>query len=132
LTSHSKTEEPGAAEQRLAEMVSIQQRVCERYRSPFVPAPAYLKVGIADNVRISGLKPLNGLRHPPQGDTTGWYLWAGEKFGTDPDFFRPLHVIHLLDECPIALKYLGLGPGWRFLVDDRYEDVWYDAALLKV
>jgi hypothetical protein len=28
------------------------------------------------------------------------------------------------------LKFLGLPPGWRFLTDGLYVDVWYDAALL--
>lgn len=25
---------------------------------------------------------------------------------------------------------LGLGPGWRFVVDPTYEDVWFDPILL--
>jgi hypothetical protein len=74
--------------------------------------------------------PVNGLRHPPKGDTTGWYLWGGADITDDPDFFKPLHVEHLSDWCPEALKYLGLPPGWRFLIAGDYEDVWYDASLL--
>lgn len=77
-----------------------------------------------------GLQPINGLRHLPEGDTTGWYIWAGEKMESDDDFFKPLHVEHLLDWCPDIKKYLGLPPGWRFLVAGDYEDVWYDESLL--
>jgi hypothetical protein len=73
-----------------------------------------LKVGIALNVR-DGLMPVNGLRHPPQADTVGWYIWAGE-LSSYPDFFKPLHVEHLPDWCPAVLRYLGLPPGWRFLI----------------
>ncbi|HYO74687.1 MAG TPA: hypothetical protein VEU33_52310 [Archangium sp.] len=88
-----------------------------------------MKVGISLNVR-SGLMPINGLRHPIQGDTTGWYIWAGGESSTAPDFFQPVHVAHLTEWCPLALKFLGLPPGWRFLVADGYEDVWADPSLL--
>ena len=74
--------------------------------------------------------PINGLRHPIQGDTTGWFIWAGGEPSTAPDFFQPVHVAHLADWCPLALKFLGLPPGWRFLVADGYEDVWGDPSLL--
>jgi len=30
------------------------------------------------------------------------------------------------------MKYLGLAPGWRFLVAPNYEDVWEDYDLLKI
>ena len=131
MTSRRKIEEL-SAEERLTEAVTVQRKLCERYGAPFVSSPGHLKVGLARNIRTSGLKPLNGLRHPPQGDTTGWYIWAGEEFGTSEDFFQPLHVIHLVDECPMALKFLGLAPGLRFLVADHHEDVWQDPILLKV
>jgi hypothetical protein len=88
-------------------------------------------VGISLNVK-NGLQPINGLRHPPEGDTTGWYIWAGEDFSDDPDFFVPLHVKHLNEWCPEIVKYLGLPPGWRFLIANDYEDVWEDPSLLDI
>jgi hypothetical protein len=30
------------------------------------------------------------------------------------------------------MKYLGLAPGWRFLVAPGYKDVWFDAKLLNI
>jgi hypothetical protein len=89
-----------------------------------------MKLGIALNVR-EGAQPINGLRHIPEGDTTGWYIWAGNELLQDLDFFKPLHVAHLDQWCPHARKYLGLGPGWRFLIAEDYEDVWFDETLLK-
>jgi hypothetical protein len=95
-----------------------------------VPSPGGSKVGISRNVR-SGLLPINGLRHPPVGDTTGWYIWSGEgNPPSDPDFFVPLHVEHLMEWCPLVIPYLGLPPGWRFLLTGEHEDVWNDASLL--
>jgi hypothetical protein len=107
-----------------------QRRVCFRIGAIFVPASSGKKLGIALNVR-DGLTPLNGLRHVPEGDTTGWYIWAGDELATHPDFFRPLHVAHLDEWCPGIIKYLGLPPGWRFLVAPDHEDVWFDKDLLE-
>ena len=111
-------------------MSEAQRALCARFAAPFVAAPLTAKVGISRNVR-DGVKPLNGLRHPPERDTCGWYLWAGEELSQDPDFFVPLHVSHLEDWCPEAVPYLGLAPGWRFLIADGHEDVWHDPKLLK-
>ena len=76
--------------------------------------------------------PINGLRHPPEGDTTGWYIWAGEELSEDPDFFVPLHFEHLAEWCPGVTKFLALPPGWRFLTAPDHEDVWFDVSLLKL
>lgn len=104
----------------------VQQGLCARIGSPFVPAPPFLKVGIA--LGTIGLRPLNGVRHLPAGDTAGWYIWAGEVLSEDDDFFQSVHVAHLADYVPEVIPYLGLAPGWRFLIAGVYEDVWFDAA----
>jgi hypothetical protein len=111
--------------------IQTQQELCVRYGVPWVASPDHLKAGVARNVR-GGLVPLNGLRHPPEGDTTGWYIWAGEELSAAPDFFEPQHVAHLAELCPAALRFLGLPPGWRFLVAGDYVDVWEDPTLLDV
>ena len=109
-----------------------QKLICEKYGEEVFPSPSYLKVGISLNVKGGNLYPINGLRHPPAGDTSGWYIWAGEEFSDDEDFFVPLHIEHLNDWCPKIIKYLALPPGCRFLLgEDDYEDVWYDDTLLE-
>jgi len=116
----------------LTEKLDDQQKaLCKRYGAVWSPVDTNLKAGIALNVK-SGLRPINGLRHPPEGDTTGWYIWAGEELSDDPDFFVALHVSHLQNWCPEALKFLGLPPGYRFLVAGNHEDVWEDQSLLEV
>ncbi|MHB1458131.1 MAG: immunity protein Imm33 domain-containing protein [Armatimonadota bacterium] len=110
-------------------IIEQQKELCDRYGTPYVESPLILKVGVARNVQ-SGLLPINGLRHQPEGDTTGWYIWAGEDLSEDPDFFVPLHVEHLNQWCPAVLPYLGLAPRWRFLIASAYEDVWADESLL--
>lgn len=108
-----------------------QLTTCKKYGASPLDASPHLKAGVAANVR-SGLIPVNGLRHPPVGDTSGWYLWAGEELSADPEFFQPVHIEHLSEMRPEVLKYLALPPGWRFLIAGDYEDVWYDESLLNV
>ena len=108
-----------------------QQALCRKYGVAWIAAGPHLKVGIARNVDgTAGL--LNGLRHPPAGDTTGWYIWTGETFSDADDFFEPLHVHHLVTRSPAVLRFLGLAPGWRFLLAGAHVDVWEDRTLLNV
>lgn len=112
------------------EMEKAQREICTKYGADFYNCDSSLKVGISKNVR-DGARPLNGLRIMPEGDTCGWYIWAGEQWSDSPDFFVPLHAEHLTEWAPLALRYLGLPPGWRFLITEEYEDVWEDPQLKK-
>lgn len=103
--------------------------ICAKYGAECLPVDPFLKIGIAEDVK-SGLLPINGLRHLPVGDTTGWYLWAGQEPKRDADYFRPLHLDHLDEWCPGLQKFMGLPPGWRFQVAPDHEDVWFDPTLL--
>lgn len=116
---------------RYLESLKRQRSTCERFRVPFVPCHAGFKIGMAKDTSIR-VPPLNGLRHPPTESTCGWYLWSGEHLSDDPDFFDPVHVEHLVHRCPEVLPYLGLPPGYRFLLAPSYEEVWYDPQLLDV
>lgn len=106
-----------------------QIETCRRFGSPVEPPDPMLKVGIA--LETLATPPLNALRHAPEGDTCGWYIWGGELSG-DPGFFQALHVSHLPDACPLIVPYLALAPGWRVLLAPSQEDVWYDGSLLDV
>lgn len=112
---------------------SIEERqlsFCASHAKECMPTPGELKSGFA--LETKGATPINGLRHPPQADTSGWYVWCGEQFSTAPDFFAPLHTSHIYEEYPHLIKFFGLPPGYRFLVAGDYEDVWYDPSLLSV
>ena len=60
----------------------------------------------------------------------GWYLWAGEELSQADDFFQSVHVLHLVNTNSEVMRFLGLAPGWRFLLAGDYEDVWFDETLL--
>lgn len=110
---------------------SEQKRICEKYGAGFVAAPDNLKLGISLSVK-EGLMPIHGLRLLPEGDTTGWYIYAGDEASTADDFYKPLHVSHVDEWSPLIRKYLGLAPGWRLLVAEKHVDVWFDKALLDM
>ena len=110
-------------------MDDIQTALCEQYGAKFQPCAPHLKLGIA--VATLNQAPINGLRHRPQGDTTGWYVWGGQELSPTEDFFQPLHVVHLEELLRTAVRYLGPWPGWRFQVANCHEDVWFDANLLN-
>ena len=62
----------------------------------------------------------------------GWYLWSGEQFPSADDAFSPVHPHHLIHLRPEVIKFLGLPPGYRFLLADDVVDVWFDPSLLTI
>jgi hypothetical protein len=113
------------------EFIEKQKSVCKKYNAEFLPALFDKFIGVALRSFDEFKMPVNGLRHPVESaQSVSWYLWAGE-YSNAADFFQPVHISHLLEICPKAMVYLGLPPGWRFLFDNTYEDVWYDENLLN-
>jgi len=109
-----------------------QRGLCESVAVEADLPTAGSKLGVAANVRDARLWPLNGLRHPPEAGTNGWYLWRGPHLADSDEFFSPLHIDHLADWCSDAVRFIALPPGWRFLVGPGQEDVWYDPSLLEL
>lgn len=48
--------------------------ICKKYNTEIYPVSDVSKIGVAENVKQTGLYPINGLRHRPKGDTNGWYI----------------------------------------------------------
>lgn len=111
-------------------LAKAQVRLCKEFECECVSPDPMSKVGIAWNTmdRV----PLNGLRHPPQENINGWYLWGGEDFPCGDDAFSPLHALHLVDHKPEVIRFLGLPPGYRFLIAGGHVDVWFGPSLLHV
>jgi hypothetical protein len=114
----------------VAEIDTAQRLLCREQNAQFLAAHGDSKLGFA--LSTDGRSPANGLRHPAIGDTSGWYIWFGEEFSTDPNFFVPPHVSHLYDNHPELARLLGLAPGYRFLLAGTYLEVWFDPNLLDV
>lgn len=107
---------------------SAQKRLCTRYQATFTPSDETTNSGFA--LGTQGLLPINGLRHAAVDKTTGWYLWCGETFSDAPDFFKPVHTLHIYEQYPEVAELLRLPPGYRFLKAGEYLDVWFDINLL--
>ncbi len=110
-----------------------QERFCNSLNVPFVELDMDMMIGVSKNFN-PGTYPINGMRHPKTDTTTGWYIWSGEDFSSDDDFFEPVHAYHIIRRCPRMVKFLGLPEGFRFLYDStkNYQDVWYDESLLDI
>jgi hypothetical protein len=109
---------------------AVQREFCRQQAAEYAAAPGDTKTGFA--VSTKGRVPINGLRHPPKDETSGWYIWCGQELSDAADFFDPLHTRHVYEEYPDLVKLLGLPPGYRFILANDYLDVWYDASLLNV
>ena len=119
-------------EKTIEEYILEQKSLCKKYNLDWIEADFELIIGLSENV-FSDMIPINGLRHPIEKGTTGWYIWSGEEFKEEDDFFKPFCVKHLLERKPEVIKYLGLPPGFRFMIDNvGYEDIWEDNNLLKL
>lgn len=102
-----------------------QRRVCRDHAAAFLPPEPGSKVGIA--LGTMGRLPIHGVRVPPTGTTNGWFIHAGDESSEDDDFYQPLCVEHLETHRPEVLPFLGLPPGWRFMIDgEGFVDVWHE------
>jgi hypothetical protein len=107
-------------------MRADQLAICQKYGSAFVEPSDQEIVGVA--LKTLNEIPLHGVRIMPTENTTGWYVWGG-TYSEDPNFYQPICLSHLRDRCPIIMKYLGLEPEFRFMIDHAgFEDVWREAA----
>lgn len=106
--------------------IHSQKEICLTHNSQWRPINKKLRIGVSANLDKN---PINGLRHPSEVRTTGWFIWTGEYSERD-DFFQPICAEHLLQIRPDIIKFLGLDIGFRFLADDKgYRDIWYDEKL---
>ena len=109
--------------------IENQKDICKKYNSKWRPVNKKWIIGVSKNLEKD---PINGLRHPSENGTTGWFIWTGEYQETN-DFFQPMCAEHLLEKRPEIIKYLGLEVGFRFLADKKgYEDIWYDEKLKEI
>ena len=109
--------------------IDKQKEICTTHNSTWKPINKNLNVGSSANLDKD---PINGLRHPSEKGTTGWFIWTGEYSEAD-DFFQPICAEHLLQKRQDIIKYLGLDIGFRFLADrNGYEDIWFDEKLKNI
>ena len=68
-----------------------QQKICKQYSAQFTSSDIESIIGISDNT--NGINVLlNGLRHQPKDNNSGWYIWSGKELSQNEDFFKPLRA----------------------------------------
>ena len=108
--------------------IEKQKEICKKYGSNWKPINKTSNIAISENL---DLKTLNGLRNKANKGEVSWFIWSGE-YSENDNFFKPICAEHLLQRKPKLIDYLGLDEGFRFLiVDNDYEDVWFDEKLLE-
>ena len=106
--------------------VKNQKIICKKYKSIYTPCDPALTMGI--NLQSLEFQPIYGVRIKPTKGISGWFIWGGE-YSEDPSFFQSVHGSHIIEMIPSLEKYLGLQPGYKFIIDNQgYEDVWFDPS----
>ncbi|SHN07844.1 hypothetical protein [Chitinophaga sp. CF418] len=93
---------------KIEEEFTIKQKaICEYYGVSYFASPFDKLIGVAiETFKDNSLMPINGLRHPIESDqSANWYIWAGEEFSEAVDFFKPIHISHLLELCPLVCTF---------------------------
>lgn len=99
-----------------------QRKICCKHGSKYMPLLDNDLVAVATDTL--GAMPINGMRYiSKKNDNVSWYIYCGE-FSNEADFFKPLHLSHLIDILPNVLPYLSLDEGYGFVIE--YEDVWFE------
>ena len=110
-------------------MNKAQLEICQKYKVEYIECPPELKIGLAIN--LIGKVPVQGIRHPIEKGTAGWYIWCGES-SEDDDFSQPIISQHISEYIPQVIPFLALPPSHGFIIDSKgYEDVWYDENFLN-
>ena len=112
----------------MAPVLELQKTTCSNYGASFDPPVPNSRMGVA--LQSLADKPTYGIRVNPENGTNGWYIWAGERSDAK-DFFQPLCLEHIYDYCALAAPFLALPPGWAFINDGSYADVWFEPEHLK-
>ena len=98
-----------------------QKALCAKYNLPISPPEEMVAIALGSLHE----SPIYGTRvELPENGTISWFIHCGEHSSAN-DFYQPLHIRHLVETLPEAMKYLFLPAGAKFIIDrEDYEDVW--------
>ncbi len=106
------------------EIQQTQQECCEHYSSNYTPTELEQLVVISDGI-YEGAVPVEGVRYPSPSHMTGWWLTT-DNYNGDVDTLQSVHFRHIVEKRPELAIYMGLKPGYRFLLGGKDEHVWFD------
>lgn len=73
---------------------------------------------------------LEGMRYPPSGSASGWWIFTPEYDGQLDDFssMQLTHTFHVLRYRRDIGRYLGLPPGFAFDTDSQ-DHIWFESEV---
>lgn len=70
-----------------------QKEICEKYNLEWNSVDLNSMIAVNKSL-FTNVLPINGLRHPKEGNTEGWYIWSGGEIPQDKiDFFNKFTYI---------------------------------------
>lgn len=105
----------------LKDCLQLQLNTCRKHELPDLEPEDMVAVALS----TVGKMPVYGTRTAlPETGNISWFFHCGEYSDAD-DFYQPVHTEQLTEILPLAIKYLRLPYGSKFIIDDNgYEDVW--------
>jgi hypothetical protein len=98
-----------------------QMMLCTKYGVEFCPIGADRLVAVTPRA-LDDHSPLEGGRHEPDGDMSGWFL-TGSDFAGNVSDFQILHLYHVTSKRPELAKFLALPEGYLFRLRGNEEHV---------
>lgn len=110
-------------------IIDMQREVCKRFGATHYASDENNTVYFAGETQ--GLLPVHGERVRGGENQSGWYVWCGgNRFDRD-DFFQEMSVFEFAGRVPLAYSFLGLPPGFKFLVAGGHQRAWLEEGLLE-
>jgi hypothetical protein len=100
-----------------------QQRICQRFGGDFQP-PIADRLTVIDEGVLAGW-PVEGVRYPSPSHMSGWWI-TSNKYNGNIETLRKEHTYHITAARPDLAQYLALPFGFRFSLNEKHVDVWFD------
>lgn len=100
-----------------------QQQFCLSIGAEYEPPCADQLVVISEGV-LEG-EPLQAVRYPSPPHMSGWWLTTN-RYNGDIKSLTQEHLYHVTALRPEVMRYVALPFGYRFYLDNKKEDVWFD------
>ena len=108
--------------------IELQKDICKRFGATHFACSDDQFVYFA--LESKGYLPVNGERVRGKGEESGWYIWCGAHKKDSEAFFQKVSVYELSEMVPLAYAFLGLPPGFKFLIAGGHQRAWLDENLL--
>lgn len=101
-----------------------QRKCCEHFDAEFTSIEDTQMVAISEGI-YEGVVPVEGVRYPSPNHMSGWWHTTDDYDG-NIDSIKTVHFSHIIEKRPELAIYMGLPNGYRFLLGNKEESVWFD------